>query len=50
MTEENMNKVYWIIACIVIVVALTTSIMKPAYTQINNQKSGITAIDFAPTK
>ena len=46
MTEENMNKVYWVIACIVIVAALGTFIISPAYNKIKAQQGSIETINY----
>jgi hypothetical protein len=50
MTEENMNKVYWIAAFLVIMIGLKSFVIDPSYAKVKAQQSGITGISYtAPT-
>jgi hypothetical protein len=46
MTEENMNKIYWVIALLVIVLGLKTYVIDPSYNQIKAQQTGIDNISY----
>lgn len=46
MPEENLNKVYWIIACLVIVVGIGLYIITPSYNQIKSQEAGINSMSY----
>lgn len=47
MVEDNMNKIHWIIAVIVIIGAIATFILTPAYNKIKAQEKQITDINFS---
>lgn len=51
MVEDNMNKVYWILVVVAVVVALTNFVANPAYEKIKQQQTQISDINYAaPSK
>lgn len=46
MVEDNMNKIHWIIAVIVIISIIAAAILSPSYKKIEAQKTNIEGITF----
>ncbi|MNP86331.1 hypothetical protein D3C76_1865030 [compost metagenome] len=50
MTDDNMNRTHWVIATLIVIAIIATSIITPTQSKIKQQSSGISGITYvAPT-